>query len=92
MIFVRHPKGHFADGVNTWLSLDTYGQSDLTTGVRCRQVRWRAFVVKKELWRWSIRAACFRGLNIGDTRVIDQVQGAEFFSKRLLAGPQFPNY
>jgi len=92
VIIVSHPKGHFADGVNAWLSLDTYGESDLTIGGRCRQGCWRAFLSERELWRWSIRAACFRGLSIGETHVTDEVQGAEFFSRHLLVGPEFPNY
>lgn len=48
--------------------------------------------MEREIWRWSIRAACFRGLSIGDTHVIDEVQGAEFFPRRRLFGPEFPNY
>ena len=48
--------------------------------------------MEREMWRWSIRAACFRGHSIGVTHVIDEVQGAEPFSRRRVVGPEFPNY
>jgi hypothetical protein len=45
--------------------------------------------MEREIWRWSIGTTCFRGLNIGDTLVIDEFQGAEFFSRCRLVGPEF---
>jgi len=86
------PQRHFVNGVDVWLLLDTYAQSDLTAGGRCRQVRCGTFVMEREMWRWSIHATCFHGLTIGDTYVIDEVQGTEFFSRRHLVALEFPNY
>jgi hypothetical protein len=47
--------------------------------------------MEREMWKWSIHATYFRGLSVGDTYVIDEVQGAEFSSRRRLVGLEFPN-